>query len=59
MRVRFPGESDDPLVFSISGIDVDYVEVVNVRGQAIRIRSGQKLPAGFGTPEKLRIHPRP
>jgi hypothetical protein len=58
VRVVYPDESYNPLVFQIEGVTVEKVFVVNARGDAIEIKSGDRLPDEFGEPVKLLIHPR-
>ena len=58
VRVTYPGESANPLCFTIKGIDVDHVMVLNGRGEALEVRSGDKLSAEFGEPIELWIYPK-
>ncbi len=58
MRVSYPDEAANPLHFRITGIEVDYVQVLNRKGEARQVRSGDTLPAEFGEPVELWIYPK-
>ena len=58
MRVNYPGESANPICFTITGIEVGHVMVLNSRGEGLEVRSGDRLSAEFGEPIELWIYPK-
>lgn len=58
VRVSYPDESANPLVFKISGLEVGKVLVANKKRETLEVSSGDRLPDSFGEPVELWIYPK-